>query len=188
MRILPNQEYLTYFEHQGMPVTTSLLEYSGDASHWNGLAMMQDPRLDAFREWVKEHGTVAFIKFLWHYKADALQMPLNDPVAVLAPNLYYYSATGFTPILENSRFSEVLYPMDFGVIVFWLANMFAAFISAFATSTEKGTVAVALADDFARLPSDCICVEYGSKRSIASFFAPKCSMEIGAVVVGFSSH
>ena len=137
MRILTNQAYLTYFEHQGMPVTNSLLQYSGDASHWNGLAMMQDPRLDAFREWIKEHGTVAFIKFLWHYKADALQMPLNDPVAVLAPNLYYYSATGFTPILERSRLSEVLYPMEFGVILFWLANMFAAFIAVFALQQKK---------------------------------------------------
>ena len=137
MRILPNQEYLTYLEHQGMPVTASLLEYSGDASHWNGLAMMQDPRLDAFRMWIKEHGTAAFIKFLWHYKADALQMPLNDPVSVLAPNLYYYSATGFTPILERSRLSEVLYPMNFGVILFWLANVFAAFVAGPAFQQKK---------------------------------------------------
>ena len=137
MRILPNQEYRTFFEHQGMPMTNSLLQYSGDASHWNGLAMMQDPRLAAFREWVQEHGTFSLIKFLWRDKSDTLQRPLNDPVTVLAPNLYYYSATGFAPILENSRFSEVLYPMDFGVIVFWLANMFAAFISAFAIQRKK---------------------------------------------------
>ena len=138
MRILPNQEYLTFFEHQGMPVTTSLLEYSGQASHWNGLAMMQDPRLATFREWIQEHGTFNLIKFLWRYKSDALQMPLNNPVAVLAPNLYYYSATGFTPILERFRFDEILYPMNFGVIVFWLANMFAAFISAFALQRKRG--------------------------------------------------
>ena len=118
-------------------MTNSLLQYSGDASHWNGLAMMQDPRLAAFREWVQEHGTFSLIKFLWRYKSDTLQRPLNDPVTVLAPDLYYYSATGFAPILENSRFSEVLYPMDFGVIVFWLANMFAAFISAFAIQRKK---------------------------------------------------
>ena len=137
LRIMPNKEYLSYFEQQGMPVTADLLEYSGQASHWNNLAMLQDPQLAPFRNWVEEHGTAAFIKFLWHFKADALQMPLNDPTAVLAPNLYYYSATGFTPILEKSRLSEILYPMDFGVILFWLANIFAAFIAAFALQQKK---------------------------------------------------
>jgi len=137
LRILPNQDYLAFFKQQGMPVTTNLLGYSGQASHWNGLAMMQDPRLSTFRDWVNDYGTLTLIKFLWHYKADTLQLPLNDPVTVLAPNLYYYSATGFEPILERTEWSEILYPMRFGVIVFWLANMLAAFISAFALLRKK---------------------------------------------------
>ncbi len=137
MRILPNQEYLAYFEQQGMPVSSALLERTGTASFWDGLAMLKDPRLDTFRGWVKEHGTIALVKFLWHYKADAIQKPLNNPVSVLAPNLYYYSATGFTPILEGTRLSELLYPMRFGVILFWLANMYAAFIIAFAFQQRK---------------------------------------------------
>jgi len=137
LRILPNQDYLTFFKQQGMPVTTNLLKYSGQASHWNGLAMMQDPRLSTFRDWVNDYGTLTLIKFLWHYKADTLQLPLNDPVTVLAPNLYYYSATGFEPILERTQWNEILYPMRFGVIVFGLANMLAAFIAAFALIRKK---------------------------------------------------
>ena len=137
LRILPNQTYLAYFEQQGMPVSDALLEHTGTASYGNNLTVLNDPRLNAFRSWIKEHGTITLIKFLWHYKADTVQKPLNDPEDVLAPNLYYYSATGFTPILEKTGLSEILYPMRFGVILFWLANMFAAFISAFSFQQKK---------------------------------------------------
>lgn len=138
LRILPNQEYRAYYQYQGMPVTDHLLEYSGQASHWNGLAMLRDPQLTAFRDWVQKHSKTTLVKFLWHFKADTLQRPLNNPTTVLTPNLYYYSSTGFTPILEkNARLSEILYPMRFGIIAFLLANMLAAFLCAFALTQRK---------------------------------------------------
>jgi hypothetical protein len=137
LRILPNQEYLAYFEQQGMPVSGALLERTGTASFWDDLAMMNDPRLSTFRTWVQQHGTITLVKFLWHYRADTIQKPLNDPVTVLAPDLYYYSSTGFKPILEKSNLSEILYPMRFGIILFWLANMFAAFVSVIAFQMKK---------------------------------------------------
>jgi len=137
LRILPNQDYLAYFEQQGMPVSDALLEHTGTASFSNNLAMLNDPRLSTFRNWIQEDGTITLIKFLWHFKADTLQKPLDHPEYVLAPDLYYYSATGFTPILERTSMSEILYPMRFGVILFWLANMYAAFTCAFAFQHRK---------------------------------------------------
>lgn len=128
LRVLPNPDYLAFFEKQGMPVSDALLAYTGKAAHGEDITMTQNPALADFRNWVRQHGTGAFIKFLWHFKADTLQNPLSDLVAVVAPNLYYYSATGFKPILERTRFSEWLYPMRFGIVMFAAANLLAAFM------------------------------------------------------------
>jgi hypothetical protein len=137
LRILPDPDYLVYFQKQGMPVSEALLQYTGKAAHWDDLAMTQDPALVQFRSWLRQHGTSVFVRFLWHFKADTLQKPLGDPVAVLTPNLYYYSATGFKPILENTRFSEWLYPMRFGIVVFGAASVLAAFMAGLGMQSRK---------------------------------------------------
>jgi hypothetical protein len=140
-RILKNTEYTAYMEHQGMPVSYLSLPDSANISNWDAL---RDPRLSNLRLWAREHGTVALAGFLWHYKADTLQKPLEDPVSVFAPDLYYYSATGFKPILETTWFAEFLYPMRFGVIMFWMANLVAAFLSAYALQKQRVTWVLAL--------------------------------------------
>jgi SAM-dependent methyltransferase len=137
LRVLPNAEYLAYFEGQGMPVSEALLEYTGKAGHWDDLALMHDTRLEEFRTWLRERGTGVFARFLWHFKADTLQKPLADPVAVLAPDLYYFSATRFRPILEGSRAAEILYPMRFGIAAFGAASLLAAFMAALALRDRR---------------------------------------------------
>ena len=133
-RILADKDYTAYMAQQGMPVSFLSLADSANIAEWDAL---HDLRLSSLRTWAREHGKTALISFLWHYKADTLQKPLLDPVTVLAPNLHYYAATGFRPILESTRFSELLYPMRFGVILFLLANMAAVFLSAFALQQKR---------------------------------------------------
>ena len=142
LRVLPNEQYMAFYQSQGMPVSPALLEYSGKAGHWDGLAFARDERLEDFRTWLREDGTKVFIRSLWHFKAEALQDPLDDLTAVLAPNLYYYSATGFRPILEGTRLAELLYPMRFGIFVFGAASLLAAFAAALALR-ERTTMLLA---------------------------------------------
>jgi hypothetical protein len=126
LRILPNPEYVTYFEGRGMPVNDTLMERSGKPMQADDAAMLYDPRLDEFRRWVKNHGRREYVRFLWFYKAEALQAPLKDLDIMFNPYLYPYTGTGYRPILTNARLNEILYPSRFGVFTFFLANLFAA--------------------------------------------------------------
>jgi hypothetical protein len=126
LRILPDPEYVTYFEKRGMPVNEALMERSGKSMQSDDAAMLFDTRLDEFRRWTKAHGRREYIRFLWFYKAHVLQAPLENAEVMFNPNVYYYTATGYRPIITSSRVNEFLYPTRFGVLTFLLANLFAA--------------------------------------------------------------
>ncbi|HEX9386228.1 MAG TPA: hypothetical protein VF918_07905 [Anaerolineales bacterium] len=126
LRILPNSEYLSYFREQGMPISGALMERSGKPLHTDDLAFLNDPRLDEFRQWAKENGRGLYIKFLWHFRADTLQEPLKHLEVIFNPNIYYYAATGFRPMIKNQRLNELLYPTRFGILTVLIANMLAA--------------------------------------------------------------
>ena len=126
LRILPNPEYVAYFEGRGMPINDALMERSGKAMHAEERAMIFDPRLDEFHQWVKEHGRTEYIRFLWFYKAEVLQAPLKDLEIMFNPYVYPYAGTGYRPIIKNARLNELLYPSRFGVVTFFLANLLAA--------------------------------------------------------------
>ncbi len=129
LRILPNPDYVAYFENKGMPITPALMERSGKHLHADENAIVVDPRLEAFRTWVQENGKNEFIRFLWFYKADTFQNLFGDIGIVFSPDLYYYTATGFRPIIKDSRLEEFLYPNRFGFFLFLVANFFAVALS-----------------------------------------------------------
>ena len=139
MRILPNPEYLTYFEARGMPVNDALMERSGQPHHADSVAMAFDERLESFRIWVRENGHREYIRFLWFYKADTIQNVFNDRELIFSPDLYFYTATRFRPIIQNSRLDELLYPNRYGFILFLVANLSAALFSAVAYYEKKTT-------------------------------------------------
>ena len=126
LRILPDSDYLNYFREQGMPVSDALMERSGKPLHTDDLAFLNDPRLEEFRQWAERNGRTAYIKFMWHYKADILQNPLKHMEVLFNPDIHYYAATGFRPIITNQRLSELLYPTRFGLLAVLLANFLAA--------------------------------------------------------------
>ena len=126
LRILPNSEYLEYFRTQGMPVSDALMERAGKPIHFDDLAALKDPRLEEFRVWARSSGRRVYIRFLWHFKADVFQQPLQDLEFIFNPDIYYYAATGFRPIITNPRLDELLYPTRFGILVVLSANLLAA--------------------------------------------------------------
>ena len=126
LRILPNPEYVAYFEAHGMPVSDLVMERAGKPIQADNVALLYDPVLEKFRLWVKENGRSEFIKFLWFFKADSLQNPIREVDLVFNPDVYYYAATGFRPILRDVRLNELLYPTRFGILASFLANIIAA--------------------------------------------------------------
>ncbi|MGD8405877.1 MAG: hypothetical protein PVJ21_19630 [Anaerolineales bacterium] len=137
MRVLPNSEYLAYFESRGMPVSNLLMERSGKPHHADDAAIAVDERLEDFRDWVRENGEREYKRFLWFYKADTLQNVFNDREEIFSPDLYYYNASRFRPILQNSRLDELLYPNRFGFFLFIVANLSAALFSVVAYYEKK---------------------------------------------------
>ena len=137
IRILPNPQYLAYFQGRGMPVNEALMERSGKHLHADDNALMLDPRLEEFRSWVRENGKSEYIRFLWFFKADTFQNVFNDIGPIFSPNVYYYTATRFRPIVENPRIDELLFPMKFGLLLFLIANLVAAVFSVVAFYEKK---------------------------------------------------
>lgn len=125
LRILPNSEYVAYFEARGMPVSDELMDRAGKPIQADDVAMLYAPDLEEFRQWAKEHGRGEFVRFLWFFKADTLQNPLRDAELVFNPDVYYYAATGYRPILKDARLNELLYPTRFGLLASFLANILA---------------------------------------------------------------
>ena len=137
LRILPDERYVAYFESRGMPVNEALISRRGKHLHADGGILMSDPDLQHFRDWVLEHGRQEYIRFLWFHKADALQNIFQDMRALFNPNLYYYSATGFAPIIGESRINELLYPDRFSIFMLLSAYLLASAAAVFAIYEKR---------------------------------------------------
>jgi hypothetical protein len=144
MRIFPNPAYVAFFKSQGMPVDPSLVERSNP--NWPGyakwdvtIALWDDPKEEDYRQWMRTHGAVAYLKYLWFFKEDVLQrMFIEDGGRnVFYPDVYYYTATGYRPILKDLRLAELLYPTRFGLAYFFFANLAAAMAFGFAIMLKK---------------------------------------------------
>ncbi|MDK1081651.1 MAG: hypothetical protein QGD88_09250 [Anaerolineae bacterium] len=144
LRLLPNPEYVSYFESFGMPVNDVLMERSGKHLHADNNALVDDPRLEEFNIWIKQNGKSVYIKFLWFFKADTFQSVFNDIENIFSPNVYYYTATRFRPIISNSQLDELLFPIRFGFLLFLFSNILAATASVIAFYEKKSAWVVPL--------------------------------------------
>jgi hypothetical protein len=137
LRIFPSETYTEYFRQHGMPIDENLVTKSRDKTEGQKFdvnkAFMFDGEQAGFRKWALESGSSEYIKFLWFYKADTFQNVFTETAGPsFYPDVYYYTATGYKPILKDARISELLYPTRFGLVFFFVANIVAAFIAAFA--------------------------------------------------------
>jgi hypothetical protein len=51
--------------------------------------------------------------------------------------VFYYTATGYRPVIKDARITEFLYPTRFGLFFFFIANMLAAFFVPIAWREQK---------------------------------------------------
>jgi hypothetical protein len=137
LRIYPSEEYTEYFRQHGMPVDDRLVAISrdpiNDDKFYINKALLFNEDQQVYREWVLGSGRGEYLKYLWFYKADTLQkVLLETPQDSFYPDVYYYTATGYRPIIKDPRLTELLYPTRFGLVFFFAANLIAAFAAAFA--------------------------------------------------------
>ncbi len=141
LRIYPSEEYTEYFRQHGMPVDDDLVALSRSTPEDKFIvnkALYFNDDQEAYRQWVLEHGRREYAKFLWFYKSDTLQnVFLETPGQSFYPDVFYYTATGYHPIITDTRISEILYPTRFGLLFFFAANLIAAFLLPLAWRDRK---------------------------------------------------
>ena len=142
LRVYPSETYTEYFRHHGMPVDDRLIDMSRNVVPGKrfevNIALTFDEDQQDFREWALGPGRSEYIKFLWFYKADTLQGVFTETIGPsFYPDVYYYTATGYKPIIKDIRLSELLYPTRYGLVFFLIANLIAAFLVPIAWRGQK---------------------------------------------------
>ncbi|MBI5954286.1 MAG: hypothetical protein HY865_21730 [Chloroflexi bacterium] len=142
LRIYPSEEYTEYFRHHGMPVDDRLVQLARNPQPGEKfavyLSLRRDKDQEDYRQWAHGVGRTEYLKFLWFFKAVTFQSVFTEtPSASFYPDVYYYTATGYHPIITDARISELLYPTRFGLVFFFGANLFAAFVAALAWRDRK---------------------------------------------------
>lgn len=142
LRVFPSEEYTEYFRHHGMPIDDRLVQIARNPEPGKkftvNIAFTFDEDQEEFRQWAMGPGRVEYVKFLWFYKAQTFQNVFTEtPGQSFYPDVYYYTATGYRPIIKDARISELLYPTRFGLVFFFAANLFAAFIASLAWRDKK---------------------------------------------------
>ncbi len=142
LRIFPSHEYTEYFRAHGMPIDEKLVELSRNPQPGEkfavNIALYYDAAQGAYRRWLIKQGQKEYLKFLWFYKADTLQnVFLETPQESFYPDVYYYTATGYRPIIKDNRISEIIYPTRFGLVFFLAATGLAAFMAGYALRERR---------------------------------------------------
>ncbi len=142
LRIYPSETYTEYFRAHGMPVDDRLVEMSRNIEPGKkfavNIALTFDEDQEDYRQWALDRGSSAYVRYLWFFKADTFQKVFTETAGQsFFPDVFYYTATGYKPILKDARITEFLYPTRFGLFFFFAANMIAAFLAAIAWREQK---------------------------------------------------
>lgn len=142
LRIYPSDAYTEYFRAHSMPVDDRLVEMSRNTEPGKkfavNIALTFDEDQAKYRHWALEQGSSAYVRFLWFFKADTFQKVFTETAGQsFFPDVFYYTATGYRPIITDARITEFLYPTRFGLFFFLAANMIAAFFAAIAWREKK---------------------------------------------------
>lgn len=142
LRVFPSEVYIEYFRNRGMPVDDDLVTISRNIQQGEKFAVYSalafDEDQEEYRRWALKSGSSEYIRFLWFFKADVFQKVFTqDAHQVFSPDVFYYTATGYRPIIKDQRLAEFLYPTRFGLLFFLAANMLAAFFVSIAWREKK---------------------------------------------------
>lgn len=123
-RILPNREFLNYFESNEMPVSAKLLTLSGEYAFSDNFAVFNDPGLNDLEKWLFKQGKQVYIQFLLGHPIYTLISPWQNTIDLLGTEEivgYMYKPDDYSPVLG----------WFFGSIIFanslWMLSLLALF-------------------------------------------------------------
>ncbi len=82
-QVLPNTEFTTALALRGMPISPTLLRFSGQRAYSEEYGLYNNPALAGFREWLFADGKRAYIHFLLTHPRWAITAPFHDRDALL---------------------------------------------------------------------------------------------------------
>ena len=108
-RILPNEEFFSYFQARGLDASPELMALSGGLAHSGNFAVFNDPSLSYVEDWLYQKGKQTYIHFLLDHPLYALTAPWQNVHESLAPDVIAgYAPERYQPfakwIFENLFF------------------------------------------------------------------------------------
>lgn len=117
-RILPNEEFLAFFEAKGMPVPPELLALSGGFANSEDFAVFNNPALDDIERWLYKRGKEVYVRFLIRHPVYTLTDPWIHVDEILEPKeLPSYTPEQYKPVL-GWLFGPLLYPNSIWLVLF----------------------------------------------------------------------
>jgi hypothetical protein len=99
-RILPNEEFLLYFEAKGLPVSPQLLSLRGGFANSGDFAVFNNPELNDTENWLYKRGKDVYVRFLLDHPVYTLTSPWRYARELLAPrDLRNYAPDQFAPLM-----------------------------------------------------------------------------------------
>ena len=130
-RILPDEEYLSFFEANGMPAPPELLSLSGGFANSGEFAIFNNPALNDVEDWLYRKGKDTYVQFLLAHPTYTLTAPWLHAHEVLAPTDFLsYAPQPVAPPMawafENIFFAHQLWLLALLALMTTIAVMQAA--------------------------------------------------------------
>ncbi len=135
-RILPNEEFLAYFEEENMPVSPELLALSGNFAHHDDFALFNSLALNDAESWMLKSAKKVYIQFLLTHPIYTLKSPWENLETMLSPkSVESYAPEKYAPFMAW-LFGGVFYPNSL-----WLLLLLALLgVIGIKFSLKKGSV------------------------------------------------
>jgi hypothetical protein len=129
-RVLTDAGELRYFSHYGMPTPRYLLALAdrrlGRELHPNQVPLGTDPRYDAFRRWVRDHGRQTLARYLATHPYRAVQPVVRDRHLIVDANVVASYRPPGTKVLLPAPLAAIAYPPSVIALIVWFAVLVAA--------------------------------------------------------------
>jgi hypothetical protein len=116
-RIVPNEEYLSYFEGHGLPISPELMSLSGGMAKSGDFAVYNDPALNEVEFWLYRKGKNIYVQFLISHPVYTLTEPWIHIDEQLEPvGLTAYAPKTYRPVL-GTLFGMLFYPNSLWLVL-----------------------------------------------------------------------
>ncbi len=117
-RILPNEEFLAYFEEENMPISPELLALSGNFAHHDDFALFNSMALNDAETWMLKSGKKVYIQFLLAHPIYTLKSPWENLETLLSPkSVESYAPKKYAPFMAW-LFGGIFYPNSLWLLLF----------------------------------------------------------------------